>query len=288
VWPEPDEINEKADIGRNKHQPPIGQAPLWQIAIVSGFFISAQNCNPPMHLVYCISATIVDCSVFCTGALHLCGGFFGIFLAFILLLSWLGSQGESPVAVMEPPVNSQNRPIAKTEKPIPSPQVKLAPEPQQIPATFEQRFVSGNRVALRSGPSQKDAVIDRLETGRAVDLIESGSEWSKVRDPLTRRVGWIASHLLRSERTQKVSKPQPTPTPPVVRKKSVDNGTIIARIIEESIASYLGSCPCPYNTDRGGRRCGKRSAYSRPGGYDPICFAGDVTPDMIEAMKARN
>jgi len=32
-------------------------------------------------------------------------------------------------------------------------------------------------------------------------------------------------------------------------------------LIRESIARYTGSCPCPYNTDRGGKRCGKRSAY---------------------------
>ena len=41
-------------------------------------------------------------------------------------------------------------------------------------------------------------------------------------------------------------------------------------IIKESIGSYRGSCPCPYNTDRAGRRCGARSAYSRPGGRSPI------------------
>lgn len=36
-------------------------------------------------------------------------------------------------------------------------------------------------------------------------------------------------------------------------------------IIRQSIASYSGSCPCPYNADRAGRSCGRRSAYSRPG-----------------------
>jgi hypothetical protein len=59
------------------------------------------------------------------------------------------------------------------------------------------------------------------------------------------------------------------------------------RLIRESIASYSGSCPCPYNVDRGGRRCGGRSAYSRPGGYAPLCFASDVTPAMIRAARGR-
>jgi hypothetical protein len=48
------------------------------------------------------------------------------------------------------------------------------------------------------------------------------------------------------------------------------------RAIRQSIAAYSGSCPCPYSTDRAGRRCGARSAYSRPGGAAPLCFASDV------------
>jgi len=41
------------------------------------------------------------------------------------------------------------------------------------------------------------------------------------------------------------------------RKTDVE---IKQEIIKQSIASYRGSCPCPYNTDRTGRRCGARSA----------------------------
>lgn len=59
-------------------------------------------------------------------------------------------------------------------------------------------------------------------------------------------------------------------------------------LIRESIARYSGSCPCPYNRDRAGRRCGKRSAYSRPGGASPICYPNDVSPAMIERYKTRN
>lgn len=59
------------------------------------------------------------------------------------------------------------------------------------------------------------------------------------------------------------------------------------RLIRESIASYSGSCPCPYNRDRAGRLCGRRSAYSRPGGYAPLCYAHDVTPAMVRAARGR-
>jgi hypothetical protein len=58
-------------------------------------------------------------------------------------------------------------------------------------------------------------------------------------------------------------------------------------IIQESIASYRGNCPCPYNLDRAGRRCGKRSAYSRPGGSSPICYADDVSQKMVDDYRRR-
>ncbi len=60
------------------------------------------------------------------------------------------------------------------------------------------------------------------------------------------------------------------------------------KIITESTARYSGSCPCPYNRDRAGRSCGKRSAYSRPGGASPICYPSDVTEAMIKRYRARN
>ncbi len=56
-------------------------------------------------------------------------------------------------------------------------------------------------------------------------------------------------------------------------------------IIRQSIASYSGNCPCPYNTDRAGRRCGARSAYSRPGGASPKCFASDVSDAEVERYR---
>lgn len=56
-------------------------------------------------------------------------------------------------------------------------------------------------------------------------------------------------------------------------------------LIQDSISSYPGNCPCPYNTDRAGRRCGKRSAYNRAGGYAPLCFEDDITQEMISAYK---
>jgi len=56
-------------------------------------------------------------------------------------------------------------------------------------------------------------------------------------------------------------------------------------IIKQSVASYPGRCPCPWNLASNGSRCGKRSAYSRAGGYSPVCYAQDVTPEMIKQYR---
>jgi hypothetical protein len=74
---------------------------------------------------------------------------------------------------------------------------------------------------------------------------------------------------------------QPAVTP-------VSDDAIRQRFVQQSVAQYSGSCPCPYNVDRGGRRCGGRSAYSRPGGESPYCYASDVPVSTIEAYRQRS
>jgi hypothetical protein len=71
------------------------------------------------------------------------------------------------------------------------------------------------------------------------------------------------------------------------KKASMTDAEIKQAIIEESIASYRGNCPCPYNTDRAGHRCGARSAYSRPGGASPICYEKDVTQKMVDEYRKK-
>jgi hypothetical protein len=77
---------------------------------------------------------------------------------------------------------------------------------------------------------------------------------------------------------------------PVMAKasNSLTDAQVIQQIIRASIASYSGNCPCPYNSARNGSRCGKRSAYSRPGGASPICYDSDVSHEMLIRWRSRN
>lgn len=75
------------------------------------------------------------------------------------------------------------------------------------------------------------------------------------------------------------------PSPTGTAAKLTD-AEIRKRMIEESIAEYAGPCLCPYNTARNGSRCGKRSAYSRPGGAAPLCYPKDISDEMVHEYRA--
>ena len=68
-------------------------------------------------------------------------------------------------------------------------------------------------------------------------------------------------------------------------RSSMSDQDVARMIIYQSISSYPGNCPCPYNRASNGSRCGKRSAYSRGGGYNPICYERDVTQQMIRDFR---
>jgi hypothetical protein len=72
------------------------------------------------------------------------------------------------------------------------------------------------------------------------------------------------------------------------KKAKLSDAQIRKILIEESIAAYSGNCPCPYSTMRNGRTCGRRSAYSREGGESPLCYAKDVTSEMVQAYRTAN
>ena len=80
-----------------------------------------------------------------------------------------------------------------------------------------------------------------------------------------------------------------TPDPPRAEPRIAEatDDEIRELMIAESLAAYPGTCPCPYFSDRAGRRCGGRSAYSRPGGASPLCYTSDISDAAVAAYRAR-
>lgn len=67
---------------------------------------------------------------------------------------------------------------------------------------------------------------------------------------------------------------------------ALSDANIRTLLIQQSINAYPGNCPCPYNAARNGSSCGGRSAYSRGGGYAPLCYPKNVTKAMIADYRA--
>jgi hypothetical protein len=58
-------------------------------------------------------------------------------------------------------------------------------------------------------------------------------------------------------------------------------------IVKESRNTYYRTghpCACPEDRASNGRNCGRRSAYSRPGGASPKCYPVDVKQSDIVAF----
>lgn len=72
---------------------------------------------------------------------------------------------------------------------------------------------------------------------------------------------------------------------PAYAKSKLSDAQVKRALIEESISNYPGNCPCPYNVARNGSSCGGRSAWSRAGGYAPLCYPSDVTKADVEAYR---
>jgi hypothetical protein len=73
------------------------------------------------------------------------------------------------------------------------------------------------------------------------------------------------------------------------RTGALTDQEIVAVIVAESRKAYHATgrpCACPDDLARNGTACGGRSAYSRPGGASPKCYARDVTPAEIRAYRA--
>ena len=67
------------------------------------------------------------------------------------------------------------------------------------------------------------------------------------------------------------------------------NSDIANTIIRECAVIYHATghpCACPEDRARNGSRCGKRSAYSKPGGAEPRCYVSDVSAQEIADYRA--
>lgn len=136
----------------------------------------------------------------------------------------------------------------------------------------ERAFVTANSLNVRAGAGMENQIIGQLSRGSEVTIIERTDDWVRLGPTETHNGGWVSSSYLNAEAPQ---------------AHRTNDSQIRQLIMQQSLAYYSGSCPCPYNVDRAGRRCGRRSAYSRPGGASPMCYPSDVSDAQVQAFRAR-
>lgn len=155
-----------------------------------------------------------------------------------------------------------------------------------LSAIAAELFVRGSTVNLRAGPGTEFAVMARMPRGTEVDLVGRLGSWTYV-ETTAGLTGHIRSDLLSASRPAAAPEPvRSRQSERTTRKANARRaeaaprprygGGSVQQAIRASIAAYPGNCPCPYSYDRAGRRCGGRSAWSRRGGYAPLCYPSDV------------
>lgn len=151
-------------------------------------------------------------------------------------------------------------------------------------------IVTGDHVNIRTEPSTSAKRLGSLPQGTKLILLEKGREWHRVSGQVSGQpvIGWMSSRYLSNVATPVISAPAPQPKRRTAAPTSREITAARNAIIRQSIAAYPGSCPCPFSRDRAGRRCGNRSAWSKPGGYSPICFDSDVSASRLSTYLARN
>ena len=146
-------------------------------------------------------------------------------------------------------------------------------------STDRYRFQEENGTLRGSATSpQVSVLIGKLSQHRTVRLLAMSARNEEVTDRINLTGSSSAIGALPCSSSARQSARSPA------RRTDAEIRQILVR---QSIAGYSGSCPCPYNTDRAGRRCGRRSAYSKPGGASPLCYPGDVSDRAVEAYRAR-
>jgi hypothetical protein len=140
-------------------------------------------------------------------------------------------------------------------------------------------YVSASRLNLRDDPSVNGRKISSFAKGVKLIALRSQNGWTRVNgskngSPIS---GWVASKYLSDVALAAPAKP----IRKIVRQVSVPSQISVTQarkaIIRQSIERHSGNCACDYQRDRAGRRCGKRSAWSRRGGYLPLCYENEVT-----------
>ena len=163
----------------------------------------------------------------------------------------------------------------------PSPSISPSSSPISQPTTSTADAIlsasdTNAQINLRATPSVSSKLLGYGVAGDRVQVIQQAASadgdrktWYQVQFPNSGAVGWIREDFMRLTTNQIPSESPTTSEPPTTSESPTPS---IGSPIRNPVS---GSCQCPYDTDKRGRQCGGKSAYSRPGGARPACYVGE-------------
>jgi hypothetical protein len=195
----------------------------------------------------------------------------GWLIAAVIGIGWLASDNdaEQPRAILPPaPTVAPDRTQASTptiatgRQTTPATPSTLPQAPEAEPVNPITMYAKA-RTRVRVGPSTETDIVTTVEPGTSFLAVARQGRWLRI--TVGRQAGWIRDDLLSTVA------PRPPAAAPLITTRSaapepVDRGG------EPTRDPVTGSCDCPYDRMRNGRRCGGNSAYSRPGGRSPVCY----------------
>ncbi len=141
------------------------------------------------------------------------------------------------------------------------------PPPVAKPSPFSgASLYTAQRANMRAEASTKSHIVTVIDKGQLVKVLNVRDDWYSIE--YRNRTGWISSSLLTSEKP--VIRPAPTTTRTLPAQAAAPVRQ--SRAGQPTRRPYIGTCDCPYDLMRNGRRCGGNSAYSKPGGRNPQCY----------------
>lgn len=141
------------------------------------------------------------------------------------------------------------------------------PPPVAKPSPFiGASLYTAQRANMRAEASTKSHIVTVIDKGQLVKVLNVRDDWYSIE--YRNRTGWISSSLLTSE------KPVIRPAPTITRTLPAQATAPVrqSRAGQPTRRPYVGTCDCPYDLMRNGKRCGGNSAYSKPGGRNPQCY----------------
>jgi len=117
----------------------------------------------------------------------------------------------------------------------------------------------GAQINIRDEPSTSAYAQHYGFAGDQVQILKQatdadGQTWYQVQFNESSAIGWVRGDFIELGQSEDNSQPE--------EKLPIRD-------------AVTGKCDCPYDLTKNGQLCGGRSAYSRPGGKNPICYTTD-------------